>query len=176
MSSANKIQPKVFPIAPSLKLEKSLEDCDISDDVLSESLSKAPSYRVARLRKFFTNHQCISKETVCAPLNQDFSGLKKMRKFTRVCTSKAAKLLDERKASIRASEGSPKSLQSEISSLLQQLIIKKKKAKISRPPFDYKAGPSLTPMNNSSMEQRCDNFILTIGDIDEPQKAPRLMR
>ncbi|CAI2385079.1 unnamed protein product [Moneuplotes crassus] len=176
MIQANKLQPKIFPSVLLEKSDAASEDCDISDDVLSESSPIASKTGVNKGMKFkskfwITNNLKMERDEVAGSLNQDFTSANKQNKLIHASSFKTKKNSVDYKCNNCPSVASPRSLKSEISSLLQQLIIKKKKSKETKLILSSQKKSLQTPVSEINKAKEDENFIPTMGDIDKPSKA-----
>ncbi|CAI2381288.1 unnamed protein product [Moneuplotes crassus] len=143
MNSPNKLQPKVFPSAVQRKESKSLDDWDISDNVLSEACTRVSKIKSGVQRgsgirftgdKNFASHHspCINEAETRKHLKEEEKSPQFHKSKLKMQSVKSnSNYKSCRKNSKDVSEERPQSLKSEISSLLQKLI--KKKTKVGSP-------------------------------------------
>lgn len=134
MNSTKKIQQKVFLKKTPKKYSQSLEDWDISDDVLSEANARAPQVNLTLAKsvscRLGISNSSSNRHNLWASSSKICSSSKEENKLAQPEGSKFKKHSPNSKSRDKLSEknsedisdGRKISLRSEISSLLQQLI------------------------------------------------------
>ncbi|CAI2368921.1 unnamed protein product [Moneuplotes crassus] len=128
MNTPIKVQQKVFAKKTPRKHSEPLDDWDISEDVLSESFIIAPRPKGVTEKKiagsFGVSKACSEHGSFCTtPAEPSYE----LKKNLQIPHSKFRKCSMKSESDGESSEECHMSLQSEISSLLQQLIQRKKK-------------------------------------------------
>ncbi|CAI2358732.1 unnamed protein product [Moneuplotes crassus] len=172
MNATYKTQSKVFLPVAVMKDNEDFEDCDISDEVLSEASSKVTNHKRVHCKK--SKFKCSSKSMchtkLCQNMLQTSFNIRESDECILEKSSNFEENIIKSKSEHESSERFPTSLKSEIRSLLQKLIQQKKQIKKSKAPLDSMREPPLFREQVPSVVQGSCNFDLTMGDVHTPEQ------
>ncbi|CAI2387245.1 unnamed protein product [Moneuplotes crassus] len=176
MNLTNIIPAKEFAEIDQRSLSESLEDCDISDDVLSESSPQVLRQRRPTISKPKSKF-CKLKRAVYQKYNsrreiaygQKLEDLHKMSKSAEYQQKQNRKDSAFFRSNDDLAEKSSTNLKSDISSLLQLLIRKKRDKQNTAESINPRRRISPVEDKKASPFQQYDNYLLTMGDLQKTE-------
>ncbi|CAI2387146.1 unnamed protein product [Moneuplotes crassus] len=181
MNLTNIIPAKEFAEIDQRSLSESLEDCDISDDLLSESSPQVLRQRRPTISKPKSKF-CKSKRAVYQKYNsrREIAYGQKLEGFHKISKSAEYQQKQNRKDSAffrsndDLAEKSSTNLKSDISSLLQLLIRKKRDKQNTAESINPRRRISPVEAKKASLFQQYDNYLLTMGDLQKTEDTANM--